>query len=40
MDVQGDYEPSDASGFIKINAVRLREHQRIKISEPKFNRNN
>uniref|UniRef100_A0A8C5QAS7 Argininosuccinate synthase n=1 Tax=Leptobrachium leishanense TaxID=445787 RepID=A0A8C5QAS7_9ANUR len=22
MDVQGDYEPSDASGFIKINAVR------------------
>ena len=30
MDVQGDYEPSDAQGFIKINAVRLREYQRIK----------
>lgn len=29
MDVQGDYEPCDASGFIKINAVRLREHQRL-----------
>ncbi|XP_062844751.1 argininosuccinate synthase [Trichomycterus rosablanca] len=28
MDVQGDYDPSDASGFIKINAVRLREHHR------------
>lgn len=23
MDVQGDYDPSDASGFIRINAVRL-----------------
>ena len=22
MDVQGDYDPCDASGFIKINAVR------------------
>ena len=22
MDVKGDYEPSDAAGFIKINAVR------------------
>ncbi|XP_060768966.1 argininosuccinate synthase isoform X1 [Neoarius graeffei] len=29
MDVQGDYDPSDASGFIKINAVRLREHHRL-----------
>ena len=25
MDVKGDYEPSDAAGFIKINAVRLKE---------------
>lgn len=23
MDVQGDYDPCDASGFIRINAVRL-----------------
>lgn len=30
MDVQGDYEPGDAHGFIKINAVRLREHERVK----------
>jgi len=22
MDVKGDYEPTDADGFIKINAVR------------------
>uniref|UniRef100_A0A6Q2ZPY6 Argininosuccinate synthase n=1 Tax=Esox lucius TaxID=8010 RepID=A0A6Q2ZPY6_ESOLU len=29
MDVQGDYDPCDASGFIKINAVRLREHHRL-----------
>ncbi|KAI2665113.1 Argininosuccinate synthase [Labeo rohita] len=29
MDVQGDYDPCDASGFIKINAVRLREHNRL-----------
>ncbi|XP_077593289.1 argininosuccinate synthase [Stigmatopora nigra] len=29
MDVQGDYEPCDASGFIRINAVRLKEHQRL-----------
>ncbi|CAL4112891.1 unnamed protein product [Meganyctiphanes norvegica] len=30
MDTQGDYEPSDAHGFIRINAVRLREYQRVK----------
>ncbi|XP_047469236.1 argininosuccinate synthase-like [Penaeus chinensis] len=30
MDVQGDYEPGDAHGFIKINAVRLREYERVK----------
>ncbi|KAM9307447.1 argininosuccinate synthase isoform 1-T2 [Pholidichthys leucotaenia] len=29
MNVQGDYDPCDASGFIKINAVRLREHHRL-----------
>lgn len=28
MDVHGDYVPRDASGFIAINAVRLREHVR------------
>lgn len=25
MDVKGDYEPTDAEGFIKINAIRLKE---------------
>ena len=30
MDVKGDYEPSDAAGFIKINAVRLKENYRKK----------
>lgn len=30
MDVQGDYEPSDAKGFIRMNAVRLREYERVK----------
>nr|XP_020456583.1 argininosuccinate synthase [Monopterus albus] len=29
MDIQGDYDPCDASGFIRINAVRLREHHRL-----------
>ncbi|KAJ8286827.1 hypothetical protein GJAV_G00043750 [Gymnothorax javanicus] len=29
MDVQGDYDPSDASGFIKVNAVRLKEYHRL-----------
>ncbi|MEE6517567.1 hypothetical protein FKM82_027880 [Ascaphus truei] len=29
MNVQGDYEPSDATGFIMINAVRLREYHRL-----------
>jgi len=28
MDVKGDYEPTDAAGFIKINAVRLKENFR------------
>lgn len=27
MDVQGDYDPCDASGFIRINAVRLASFQ-------------
>ncbi|XP_039270175.2 argininosuccinate synthase-like [Styela clava] len=30
MDVQGDYDPIDAGGFIKCNALRLQEHSRIK----------
>lgn len=30
MDVKGDYEPSDAAGFIKINAVRLKEYYKHK----------
>jgi argininosuccinate synthase len=29
MDVQGDYEPKDADGFIRINALRLREYCRV-----------
>ena len=28
MDIKGDYEPSDASGFIKIHAMRLKENYR------------
>ncbi|XP_022296045.2 argininosuccinate synthase-like isoform X1 [Crassostrea virginica] len=30
MDVQGDYEPMDAGGFIKINALRLQEYCRLR----------
>jgi hypothetical protein len=30
MDVKGDYEPSDAAGFIKIHAVRLKENYRTR----------
>lgn len=30
MDVQGDYEPTDAGGFIKINALRLQEYCRLR----------
>ncbi|XP_055895778.1 argininosuccinate synthase-like isoform X2 [Biomphalaria glabrata] len=30
MNVQGDYEPVDAGGFIKINALRLREYARLR----------
>jgi hypothetical protein len=30
MDVKGDYEPTDAEGFIKINAVRLKENYKFK----------
>uniref|UniRef100_A0A674NXR9 Argininosuccinate synthase n=1 Tax=Takifugu rubripes TaxID=31033 RepID=A0A674NXR9_TAKRU len=29
MDVQGDYDPCDASGFIRINAVRLRHRAKL-----------
>lgn len=36
MDKQGDYEPRDASGFIKIHAVRLKEYHRLqkKVTAP------
>ncbi|XP_048245111.1 argininosuccinate synthase-like isoform X1 [Haliotis rufescens] len=30
MNVQGDYEPTDAGGFIKINALRLQEYCRLR----------
>ncbi|XP_030853375.1 argininosuccinate synthase [Strongylocentrotus purpuratus] len=30
MDVKGDYEPVDALGFIKVNAVRLKEYRRLR----------
>ncbi|XP_039085485.1 argininosuccinate synthase [Hyaena hyaena] len=29
MNVQGDYEPIDATGFININSLRLREYHRL-----------
>lgn len=29
MDVQGDYDPVDAAGFIKVNAIRLKEFRRV-----------
>lgn len=29
MDVQGDYDPVDAGGFIRIHAIRLKEHYRV-----------
>lgn len=29
MDVQGDFEPADATGFIRIQALRLREFNRF-----------
>lgn len=32
MDVQGDYDPCDASGFIRINAVRLVSPQPVQES--------
>ncbi|KAK6189712.1 hypothetical protein SNE40_001712 [Patella caerulea] len=30
MNVQGEYNPTDAGGFIKINALRLREYCRLR----------
>lgn len=30
MNVQGDYEPTDAGGFIKVNALRLQEYARLR----------
>lgn len=34
MDVQGDYTPSDAGGFINIQALRLREWHRVNNAQP------
>jgi len=36
MDVKGDYEPTDAAGFIKINALRLKENYRQRRADIKF----
>jgi len=36
MDVKGDYEPTDAAGFIKINALRLKENYSQRRSELKL----
>lgn len=33
MDVQGNYDPVDANGFIKCNALRLQEYQRLREKE-------
>ena len=30
MDVQGDYDPVDANGFIRLNALRLKEYRRLR----------
>ncbi|XP_074654388.1 argininosuccinate synthase-like [Tubulanus polymorphus] len=33
MDVQGDFDPIDAFGFIKVNALRLQEYYRLRSAE-------
>uniref|UniRef100_A0A8C0RH83 Argininosuccinate synthase n=1 Tax=Canis lupus familiaris TaxID=9615 RepID=A0A8C0RH83_CANLF len=33
MNVQGDYEPIDATGFININSLRLKEYHRLQSKE-------
>ncbi|XP_067929140.1 argininosuccinate synthase-like [Watersipora subatra] len=33
MDVQGNYNPVDANGFIRCNALRLQEYQRLREKE-------
>lgn len=30
MDVEGEYDPKTADGFIKVNALRMREHGRLR----------
>lgn len=35
MNVQGQYEPADAAGFIKVNAIRLQEYQRLRSRDTK-----
>lgn len=31
MDYQGDYDPVDAAGFIKVTSVRLKEYRRLQL---------
>lgn len=35
MDIKGDFQPEDAGGFIRIQAVRLKEYQRFKLQQQK-----
>lgn len=38
MDVEGEFDPRNSTGFIKVNALRLRENARLRggiISNPK-----
>lgn len=39
MDVKGDFQPEDAGGFIRIQAVRLKEYQRFKLQQKSENLN-
>nr|CAD7394346.1 unnamed protein product [Timema cristinae] len=38
MDEHGDFEPEDATGFIKTHAIRLREFQRFKTQAANLNK--
>jgi len=33
MDVQGNYNPVDANGFIRCNALRLQEYSRLRAKQ-------
>ena len=35
MDVKGEFQPEDAGGFIRIQALRLKEYQRFKEQQNK-----